>query len=309
MKIDTKIKAFSLVESLVAFALFGMILLMLSPLIMGRSQKTAEVHCVNGGSQVVHPQGSSDGNNWDNNAVLDIQPGMSKIYITLARTGKDGDYDGDIVTGNGRILSMDRWRNGTRSGNDEGKVLSSPGAGKSYNPVYKEIDLLKIDPSSSFLKIGVKVFDDGDGVYPQGIWGCKKRDNGQRADDECVWQEIHGYQNIFYRGNSVISDQELVRHGLTLSDSEERRTSKRTTLRTGIPYNANFLGPLYGVGGRGADLRFGINPEATYAKDRNKYRQKYDCSYTSASPYSCDDSAFVLFEWPTDCIVTEDVDN
>ena len=72
-------------------------------------------------------------------------------------------------------------------------------------------------------------------------------------------------------------------------ETGKEQTARGTTLRAGIPNFGNFLGPLFGVGGRG-----------TYTDTRgNGFGATYYQPYLN--------QWVVIVEWPSDCTITEDV--
>ena len=78
-KKSVKKTGFSLVEAVISLSLLGLILLMIAPVIGGRTTKTASVHCAYGGTKV-----------FTNDGELKLEKGVSKLYITAVRGGEAG---------------------------------------------------------------------------------------------------------------------------------------------------------------------------------------------------------------------------
>ena len=240
--IQKKHSAFSLVESLVALALFGLVLLMMSPLIMGRSNRTPEVHCINGGTKTIIEE---DG---EYKFSYGDKEGISKLFVTVVQPGTSGD-----------LPSASKYPVAYRMGTE---------AGTTYEPYYKTIDLLNYSPKYDTLKI----------VY---------HDSPLSADIKlCVGgKDCETISTGKFKVLGLSVEEDL--YYPDASTTHKEQTARGSTLRAGIPNYGTYLGPIYGVGGRGTYRR--IPEKAEYVKQYLRARM-------------------VFIEWPADCTITEDVD-
>ena len=75
-----KQKAFSLIEAVMSLTLLGVIILMIAPIVAGRSVHSTEIQCADGGQEVCY----------ESECSLDIETGMDRLWITVIKKGGNG---------------------------------------------------------------------------------------------------------------------------------------------------------------------------------------------------------------------------